>query len=51
MISVQLKDKKGMPFDELEVNHEKLMHFILISEDLKQYIIFILKRQVKARLK
>ncbi|MED2974796.1 hypothetical protein P4361_21485 [Fictibacillus sp. B-59209] len=37
VISIQLKDQKGRPFDELEVNHEKLMHFILVSEDLKQY--------------
>ncbi|MGG1573498.1 hypothetical protein [Fictibacillus sp. NRS-1165] len=34
---IELKDKGGEPVDQLEVNHEKIMHLIIVSEDLKQY--------------
>ncbi|SDM72423.1 hypothetical protein SAMN04488137_1631 [Fictibacillus solisalsi] len=36
-IRIELKDKVGEPVDQLEVNHEKIMHLIIVSEDLKQY--------------
>jgi hypothetical protein len=36
-LTVSLKDNKGAPMDDLEVSHEKLMHLILISEDLEVF--------------
>ncbi|MDN4525647.1 hypothetical protein [Fictibacillus fluitans] len=36
-LRIKLKDKNGNPVDQLDVNHEKLMHFIVVSRDLKQY--------------
>ncbi|WP_139364951.1 hypothetical protein [Sutcliffiella halmapala] len=37
VITVSLEDKQGKPMDELEVNHEKLLHLIVISEDLENF--------------
>lgn len=34
---ITLKDLTGNPFSDLEVNHEKLLHLIVISTDLKEY--------------
>jgi hypothetical protein len=36
-ISVSLEDQDGNPMDELDVNHEKLMHLIVISENLESF--------------
>lgn len=36
-ITVILEDQDGKPMDNLEVNHEKLMHLIVIGEDLESY--------------
>ena len=36
-LSIAIKDKKGQLFDDLEVNHEKLLHLIIISSDLEFY--------------
>jgi len=36
-ITVSLEDKDGNPIDELDVNHEKLMHLIVISENLESF--------------
>lgn len=37
LIHIELKDKEGAPVNDLEVNHEKLMHFIVVNEDLQEY--------------
>lgn len=37
VFTIALKDKSGEPFDELVLSHEKLMHFIVVSDDLTQY--------------
>jgi hypothetical protein len=34
---ITLKDQLGKPVADLEVNHEKLMHLIVVSTDLKEY--------------
>lgn len=34
---ITLKDEQGNPVTNLEVNHEKLMHLIVVSSDLEQY--------------
>ncbi|MFB3160507.1 hypothetical protein ABLO26_03930 [Neobacillus sp. 179-J 1A1 HS] len=34
---ITLKDLEGNPVSDLEVNHEKLMHLIVVSTDLKEY--------------
>lgn len=34
---ITLKDTEDSPVKQLEVNHEKLMHLILVSEDLQLY--------------
>jgi hypothetical protein len=34
---IRLKDQMNNPVSELEVNHEKLMHLIVVSSDLKEY--------------
>lgn len=34
---IRLKDQMNHPVSELEVNHEKLMHLIVVSSDLKEY--------------
>ncbi|SDM97625.1 hypothetical protein SAMN04488137_2874 [Fictibacillus solisalsi] len=39
-VTIELKDIKENPVNQLEVNHEKLMHFIVVSRDLKQYYHF-----------
>ncbi|KPB04115.1 hypothetical protein [Bacillus sp. CHD6a] len=36
-MTITLTDNDGNPMDDLEVNHEKLMHLIVISEDLEQF--------------
>lgn len=36
-IRIYLKDKAGNPVNELEVNHEKLLHFIVVDEHLQKY--------------
>lgn len=36
-IAIQLKDQQGEPLDELEVNHEKLLHLIVVDEHLEKY--------------
>jgi hypothetical protein len=37
LIHIALKDKEGKEVEELEVNHEKLMHLIIVNDDLQQY--------------
>ena len=37
VIHIELKDKEGKAVEELEVNHEKLMHLIIVNDDLQQY--------------
>jgi hypothetical protein len=34
---ITLKDLEGNPVSDLEVNHEKLLHLIVVSTDLKEY--------------
>lgn len=34
---IQLTDTANHPVNDLEINHEKLLHFIVVSEDLQQY--------------
>jgi hypothetical protein len=34
---ITLKDLEGRPVSDLEVNHEKLLHLIVVSTDLKEY--------------
>jgi hypothetical protein len=34
---IHLTDKSGKPVEELEVNHEKLLHLIVVDEHLEQY--------------
>jgi P-type Cu+ transporter len=36
-IKIFLKDKAGNPVDDLEVNHEKLFHLIIVDEQLQKY--------------
>jgi P-type Cu+ transporter len=36
-IKLFLKDKSGNPIDDLEVNHEKIFHLIIVDEQLKKY--------------
>ncbi|PTM58616.1 hypothetical protein [Desmospora activa] len=38
-LTITLKDKEGNPLSEkdLEVNHERLLHLIVVSQDLQQY--------------
>jgi hypothetical protein len=36
-LKIFLKDKAGNPVDELEVNHEKVLHFIIVDEHLQKY--------------
>lgn len=36
-ISITLKDDSGKPVDELEINHEKLLHLIVVNEELNLY--------------
>lgn len=36
-LTITLTDLEGNPMDDLEVNHEKLMHLIVISEDLEVF--------------
>jgi hypothetical protein len=36
-ILISLQDKEGTPIKDLEVNHEKLIHLILVDEHLDQY--------------
>ncbi|MEH7438938.1 hypothetical protein V7182_15805 [Neobacillus drentensis] len=36
-IKIHLKDKAGNPVDELEINHEKELHLIIVDEQLQKY--------------
>lgn len=36
-IKIFLKDKSGNPVDDLEVNHEKILHLIIVDEQLQKY--------------
>jgi P-type Cu+ transporter len=36
-LNIFLKDKAGNPIDDLEVNHEKLLHFIIVDDQLQKY--------------
>lgn len=36
-IMISLQDDTGKPVDELEINHEKLLHLIIVNEELDQY--------------
>ncbi|MFT4412890.1 hypothetical protein ACLM5H_03420 [Fredinandcohnia humi] len=36
-ITIEIKDKNGEPVEELEVNHEKLLHLIIVDDHLDQY--------------
>jgi P-type Cu+ transporter len=36
-IRISLKDKAGNPIDDLEVNHEKILHLIIVDEKLQKY--------------
>jgi hypothetical protein len=36
-IKIFLKDKAGNPVNELEVNHEKILHLIVVDEHLQKY--------------
>ncbi|MTH51929.1 hypothetical protein GKZ89_00810 [Bacillus mangrovi] len=36
-ISIHVKDDENQPYSRLQVNHEKIMHLIVVSEDLKTY--------------
>lgn len=36
-IKIFLKDKAGNPVDELEINHEKELHLIIVDEQLQKY--------------
>jgi hypothetical protein len=36
-IKIYLKDKAGNPVNELEVNHEKILHFIIVDDHLQKY--------------
>lgn len=36
-LTVTLTDQSGNAMDDLKVNHEKLMHLIVISEDLEKF--------------
>ncbi|MFJ5717977.1 hypothetical protein [Neobacillus sp. NPDC093127] len=36
-IKIFLKDKAGNPIDELEINHEKELHLIIVDEQLQRY--------------
>jgi P-type Cu+ transporter len=36
-IKIHLKDKTGNPVDNLEVNHEKILHLIMVDEQLEKY--------------
>jgi hypothetical protein len=37
-LSFALKDKKGNPLEGLKVDHERILHIIIISEDFKDFI-------------
>ncbi|MED4907129.1 hypothetical protein [Brevibacillus centrosporus] len=36
-IKIYVKDKAGNPVHDLEVNHEKILHFIVVDEHLQKY--------------
>lgn len=37
-ITIVLQDSTGNPVDELEINHEKLLHLIVVDDHLEQYL-------------
>lgn len=36
-ITIALKDKEGRPLKDLQVAHERILHAVIISEDLKEF--------------
>lgn len=36
-LSVQITDQKGVPVNDFEVNHEKLLHLIIVNHDLSYF--------------
>ncbi|MCI3921197.1 hypothetical protein MO973_13220 [Paenibacillus sp. TRM 82003] len=36
-ITIELKNESGEPIEEFDLNHEKLLHFIVISKDLSYF--------------
>ncbi|WP_246945350.1 hypothetical protein [Bacillus pinisoli] len=36
-LNILLTDKENQPVEELEINHEKLLHLIIVDEHLEQY--------------
>ncbi|WP_409254065.1 hypothetical protein V1502_09255 [Bacillus sp. SCS-153A] len=36
-ITISLKDNDGRPVNELEINHEKLLHLIIVGSDMETY--------------
>jgi hypothetical protein len=36
-ITIAIRDVSGKPVEDFQVNHEKLLHLIVVSEDLQQY--------------
>ena len=36
-ITISLKDTDGRPVNELEINHEKLLHLIIVGSDMETY--------------
>ncbi|MFC4778888.1 hypothetical protein ACFO9Q_18995 [Paenibacillus sp. GCM10023252] len=36
-LQLSIEDAEGMPVDKYELNHEKLMHLIIVSEDLQYF--------------
>ena len=37
-ITISLKDKEGRPLKDLQIAHERILHTIIISEDLKEFV-------------
>lgn len=40
VMELEFEDKEGNPVTELEINHEKLVHLIVVSNDLEDYYHF-----------
>lgn len=40
LLQIAVNDKEGNPVTEFEINHEKLMHLIVVSHDLSDYYHF-----------
>jgi len=37
IFTIAVRDASGKPVEDLQINHEKLMHLIVVSDDLQQY--------------